>query len=45
MTKRLDIPSQSSKDILSNRLIEILKERDELQVRTQELQRMVKFFY
>lgn len=40
MTKRLDVPSQSSKDLLSNRLIEISKERHELQIRTQELQRM-----
>ena len=43
MTKRLDVSSQSSQDLLSNRLIEILKERHELQIRTQELQRMVRF--
>jgi len=46
MTKRLDIPcamtSQSEEDLLSNKLMEILKERHELQLRTQELERMVR---
>ncbi len=46
MTKRLDTPSamtsQSEEDLLSNKLMEILKERHELQLRTQELERMVR---
>jgi hypothetical protein len=48
MTKRLDtppiIPSQPQNDPLSNKLMEILKERHALQLRTQELERMVKQF-
>jgi len=48
MTKRLDTPtiiaSQTQDDPLSNKLMEILKERNALQLRTQELERMVKQF-
>jgi len=44
MTKRLDTPSTSAlqlqDDPLSNKLTEILKERQALQLRTQELERM-----
>ncbi len=48
MTKRFDTPpiiaSQPQNDPLSNKLMEILKERHALQLRTQELERMVKQF-
>ncbi len=48
MTKRLDTPtiiaSQTQDDPLSNKLMEILKERHALQLRAQELERMVKQF-
>jgi hypothetical protein len=46
MTKRLDTPSPLAsppqEDPLSNKLMEIAKERHALQLRTQELERMVK---
>jgi hypothetical protein len=49
MTKRLDTLSsmtpQIQDDPLSNKLMEILKERHALQVRTQELERMVRHFF
>jgi hypothetical protein len=48
MTKRLDILSpiisEVQDDPLSNKLMEILKERHALQLRTQELERMVRRF-
>ncbi len=50
MTKRLDISeinSQIHEDPLANKLTEILKERQALKLRTQELERMVQknFFF
>jgi hypothetical protein len=45
MTNRLDISSPMQVDPLSNKLMEILKERHALQLRTQELERMVRVFY
>ena len=49
MTKRLDIPSsinsQVQDDPLSNKLMEISKERHALQLRTQELEKMVRVFF
>jgi len=45
MTNRLDISSPMQVDPLSNKLMEILKERHALQLRTQELERMVRVFF
>jgi len=46
MTERFDIPSsttpQPQEDLLTNKLIKISKERQALQLRTQELEKMVK---
>jgi hypothetical protein len=45
MTERFDIPSsttpQPQEDLLTNKLIKISKERQALQLRTQELEKMV----
>ena len=49
MTKRFDIPSSTAsppqEDLLANKLMKISKERHALQLRTQELERMVKYLF
>jgi hypothetical protein len=50
MTKRFDISSSSSvpqpqNDLLNNKLSEILKEQHSLQLRKEELERMVRSFF